>query len=110
MKYKNPTGDVVTVAGILKQPIQPGETVEIPDAYCRRRPGAVEGKWVPPIISQLAPQLVPAEEKKLAPAQVPGPRAVPTAQDLEATGMAPGVAEVEAKRRAATSPKAPVKE
>jgi len=105
MLYKNPTGDEITVSGILKKPIKPGEVVDIPDAYCRRRPGAVEGKWVPPVINQLAPQLVPAEDRKLEPAQVPGPRAVPTAKDLEATGMAPGVAEVEAKRRAAAAPK-----
>jgi len=101
MKYTNPTGDHITVPGILREPVPPGATVEIPDAYCRRRPGQVEGKWKPPVITQLAPQLVPAEDRKLEPAQVPGPRAIPTAKDLEAQGMSPGVAEVEARRIAA---------
>lgn len=103
MRFKNPTGDTIIADGMLPHPVPPGGEVEVPDAYCRRRMGQVEGKYLDPMVKQLAPQLVPVnpeDMKALKALPVNPPKMAPTAEDFEAQGLAPGVAEVVAKQAA----------
>ena len=103
MRYKNPTGSVIDASGVLAGLVPPGGEVDVPEAYCRPRQGQVEGKLLPPVIKQVAPQLVPVDpsaESALAAQALNPPKAAPTAADFEAQGLAPGVAEVAAKQAA----------
>ncbi len=103
MRFKNPTGDTIIADGMLPHPVPPDGEVEVPDAYCRRRMGQVEGKYLEPMVKQLAPQLVPvnpADMASLKALPVVPPKTAPTAEDFEAQGLAPGVAEIAAKQAA----------
>lgn len=103
VRYKNPTGSTIIADGIVDGPVPPGGEVYIPLAYCRPRQGQIEGKFLPPVIKQLAPQLVPvdqAEADALAAQPVVPSKTAPTAADFEAQGLAPGVAEIAAKQAA----------
>lgn len=108
MKVKNPTGDRINAAGLYDRLIEPGETVEINDAYCRPRPGSNPDNPLPSILSTIAPQLV---QETALPAIAPAlPRTVPTQADFEAQGMPPGVAEVAAAQAAAEAKADPLAE
>jgi hypothetical protein len=110
IRYKNPTGDTIRADGILPGPVGPGEEVDVPQEYCRRRQAQVEGKYREPLITQLAPQLVPVDDvTKLPVLPLVPPKASPTVADFEAQGLAPGVAEIaaaQAAKKAAAKPKA----
>jgi hypothetical protein len=104
VRYKNPTGDTIRADGIIDGSVGPGEEVDVPEEYCRKRHAATEGKFRPSVISELAPQLVPVEDvTKLAPLPVVPPKIAPSQADFEAQGLAPGIAEIAAKQAAAAA-------
>lgn len=103
VRYKNPTGHTIIADGIVDGPILPDAVVYIPIAYARPRQGQIEGKFLPPVIKQLAPQLIPVDEAEaaaLAAQPLVVPKMAPTAAEFEAQGLAPGIAEVAAKQAA----------
>jgi hypothetical protein len=112
MILKNYSRDTVAVPS-LGLTAKPGETVTVEDGYCRPRLAVPGTAAQEPVIRLLAPQLEPADEslreawranRPLVAAPVPPP---PTATDLEATGMSPGVAALAAVGGAATAPPPP---
>lgn len=115
VRYKNPTGSVVDASGVLCGMVPPGGEVDIHVGYCRPREAQIEGKTLPSVVKQVAPQLVPVDEREaesLTAVPIHVPKTAPTAADFEAQGLAPGVAEIAAKQAAekvakAKSAKAP---
>lgn len=88
--------------------VPPGGLVDIPDGYCVPRPSTTGATKTEPAIRLMAPQLMPADaslhERYLAndlDVQPPAPQA-PSAQQLEAAGMSPGVAALVAAGEAAS--------
>lgn len=75
--------------------VEPGETIEMPDAYCVPRKGESPDTELPSIMAMLAPQLVPvdrdepkrklAEQKAAVKAAMAGE--VPDFQELVKAGM-----------------------
>lgn len=110
MLMLNKAGRTLKVVGLGVE-VEPGETVEVEDGYCRPL-RAPNGSRITSIIEKLAPGLVPADEdvrkewEKVPETNVtPGPPK-PTRADLVAQGVAPGVASIMAAKANATETKA----
>lgn len=95
----------------LRFAVSPGDTIEVEDGYCVPRPAVPGTAPQEPIIKLLCPQLVPDDAALRAdwaanrPVAKPLPPPPPTALDLEATGLAPGVAALAASGQAAAAPR-----
>lgn len=112
MLLKNPSG-VRVACEALGFAVEPGDTVEVDDGYCVPRPAVPGTMPQESIIRMLCPQLVPADDTLLdawksntidVKPKAPPP---PTAAQLEAGGLPPGVAELAASGQADTAPAKP---
>lgn len=105
MLFLNPTENPVLVRlrhGAVDQFwVQPGETVEIDDKYSLPRP-AEGGNARPPVVEEVAPQLIPANDEEKARYTAPVASAapqkpgtyIPTVEELVRLGTAPGIAKM----------------
>jgi len=93
----------ITRKGLGKIQVKPGETVDVPDHYCRPQRGT-GGARLPSAIECIAPHLRPADPDELAEwERVPPLKSaarkllgqsgeIPTTEELIAKGMSPGAA------------------
>jgi hypothetical protein len=114
MLLKN-TASVRVACEALGFAVDPGQTIEVENGYCVPRHAVPGTAAQEPVIRLLVPQLVPADDSLLADwlanrpctkVKAPPP---PTALDLQATGMSPGVAALAATGNVDTAPRPPTR-